>query len=124
MPNWCSNETICFSTDKSDVEKLIKKITKGIQENPIPNGFGPNWLGNLAYIIGLDYNKIYCRGELLEDSYEIEKKVLFIMFTYLLKLHGVPMMIIGKKYYMPSMKKRIRILNPFLFRSSQDVNYL
>ena len=38
------------------------------EESLLPNGFGKLWLGNLVHTLGGDWEKIYCRGEILDYS--------------------------------------------------------
>lgn len=38
------------------------------EESLLPNGFGKLWLGNLVHTLGGDWEKIYCRGEILNYS--------------------------------------------------------
>ena len=38
------------------------------EESLLPNGFGKLWLGNLVHALDGDWEKIYCRGEILDYS--------------------------------------------------------
>lgn len=61
MPNWCFTEYI-FTGPLKELERLERNITKWTEENYAPNGFGKDWLGNIAEGAGIDYTKIPCRG--------------------------------------------------------------
>ena len=39
-----------------------------------PNGFGTTWLGNLVEDLGVDFNKVQCRGS--RDGLELDGGVL------------------------------------------------
>ena len=61
MPNWCFTEYI-FTGPLKELERLERNITKWTEKNYAPNGFGKDWLGNIAEGAGMDYTKIPCRG--------------------------------------------------------------
>ena len=67
MPNWCYNHITIYSENRKDVVKLTEFLQKTADENPVENGFGGGWLGNLLYNIGLDWKSIRCRGHIIED---------------------------------------------------------
>lgn len=78
MPNWTMT-TYAFEGTEAQVNELNEKIEElGQMEKPfVENGFGNLWLGCLVNYLGGDWNKIYCRGEIL--SHQITKSnVLFI----------------------------------------------
>ena len=74
MPNWCSTYIVIHTTRKSpnatiSLEKLhseIKNVISG--ESRIENGFGPNWLGNVADKFNVYSDKLSCRGQIIEIS--------------------------------------------------------
>ena len=55
---------------ESEVAALHKTIhdLEQRKESLLPNGFGKLWLGNLVHVLGGDWNKIYCRGQILDYS--------------------------------------------------------
>lgn len=69
MPNWASTNYVFHST-KEDVQDLKKKIDElnAMSEPYVKNGFGKLWFGCLVNYLGGDYDKVYCRGEII--SYE------------------------------------------------------
>lgn len=66
MPNWCST-TYRIQGDSKDINsfhKLIQRLEK--RKKPyVPNGFGNLWLGCIVNKLGGDWNKVYCRGEIV-----------------------------------------------------------
>ena len=86
MPNWCFTKII-FHGDKKEITDFHDKIDKWSTEAFHPNGFGPNWLGNILYRVGLGdrvdarENGIRCRGSIIYvDDVEVnsEDATLFI----------------------------------------------
>lgn len=69
MPNLASTNYVFHST-KEDVQDLKKKIDElnAMSEPCVKNGFGKLWFGCLVNYLGGDYDKVYCRGEII--SYE------------------------------------------------------
>ena len=70
MPNRCYTQ---YKIRGSEVEvaalyKIIQDLDKR-EESLLPNGFGKLWLGNLVNVLGGDWEKIYCRGHIID--YEI-----------------------------------------------------
>lgn len=69
MPNWCYTKII-FHGSKDEIVDFHEKIDKWSEEELIPNGFGPDWLGNILHRVGLgnridvDENRIRCRGQI------------------------------------------------------------
>lgn len=57
---------------ESEVAALHKTIQDLAErkESLLPNGFGKLWLGNLVHVLGGDWEKIYCRGHILDYSLE------------------------------------------------------
>lgn len=79
MPNWCLTTYKCIG-EKKEVFKLyntIKKMDRG-KESVLPNGFGKLWLGNLVHLLGGDWEKIYCRGEITSYCYRAREDCLVI----------------------------------------------
>lgn len=66
MPNWCST-TYRIHGDSKEINsfyKLIQRLEK--RKKPyVPNGFGNLWLGCIVNKLGGDWNKVYCRGEIV-----------------------------------------------------------
>ena len=69
MPNWAYTQ-YKIKGSESEVAALHKTIQDLEQrkESLLPNGFGKLWLGNLVHVLGGDWNKIYCRGQILDYS--------------------------------------------------------
>ena len=69
MPNWAYTNYV-VQGDTSEVAALHKTIhdLEARGESYLPNGFGKLWLGNLVSILGGDWEKIYCRGHILDYS--------------------------------------------------------
>ena len=75
MPNWCST-VYKIQGQPEEVYGLYERM-KRLQEmkEPLkPNGFGTAWLGNLVEDLGVDFNKVQCRGSW--DGLCIEEDVL------------------------------------------------
>ena len=71
MPNWCFSKYYIRSCDDS-AEQLYNRM-KRLQEmkEPLkPNGFGTTWLGNLVEDLGVDFNKVQCRGSWDELTFD------------------------------------------------------
>ena len=77
MPNWAYT-TYKIKGSESEVAALHKTIQNLGQreESLLPNGFGKLWLGNLVHVLGGEWEKIYCRGHILEDT--LKKGILSI----------------------------------------------
>ena len=63
MPNWCYTSVKCTGNTE-EIQDLYDRM-KRLQEmkEPLkPNGFGTTWLGNLVEDLGVDFNKVQCRG--------------------------------------------------------------
>ena len=71
MPNWAYTNYV-VKGDTSEVAALHKTIhdLEAREESYLPNGFGKLWLGNLVSILGGDWEKVYCRGQILDYSLE------------------------------------------------------
>ena len=69
MPNWAYTQ-YKIKGSESEVAALHKTIhdLEQRKESLLPNGFGKLWLGNLVHVLGGDWNKIYCRGQILDYS--------------------------------------------------------
>ena len=71
MANWCFSKYYIRSCDDS-AEQLYDRM-KRLQEmkEPLkPNGFGTTWLGNLVEDLGVDFNKVQCRGSWDELTFD------------------------------------------------------
>ena len=77
MPNWAYT-TYKIKGSEEEVAALHKTIQELGQrkESLLPNGFGKLWLGNLVHALGGDWEKLYCRGQILD--YKLENGLLFI----------------------------------------------
>jgi len=67
MPNWCFTEyRLCGN--KGELVDLKEKLDhlNSLPEPLVKNGFGKLWCGCLVSLLGGDWNKTYCRGE-IED---------------------------------------------------------
>ena len=75
MPNWCSTRYVCCG-DPEEIQGLYDRMTRLAQmKEPLkPNGFGTTWLGNLVEDLGVDFNKVQCRGSW--DGLELDGGVL------------------------------------------------
>lgn len=67
MPNWAYTIYIVRG-DKEEVAKLhqLIKDLDNRAESLLPNGFGKLWMGNLVHVLGRDWEKVYCRGKILD----------------------------------------------------------
>ena len=79
MPNWSFNTYKCVG-DVKEILDLNNKLMEldNMKEPLVPNGFGNLWLGCLVKILGGDVEKVYCRGDITEFSYNEEDEVLTI----------------------------------------------
>lgn len=67
MPNWASTAYLFKTKDQEQAKELYDKIdslTK-MKKPLVPNGFGKLWMGCLVNLLGGDWNKVYCRGEII-----------------------------------------------------------
>lgn len=71
MPNWCYTNYVIKGREE-EVAALHKIITdlEAREESLLPNGFGKLWLGNLVHTLGGSWEKIYCRGRILDQHIE------------------------------------------------------
>lgn len=74
MPNWAST-TYVMKAEPVQAKDLYDKIESlnQMKEPLVENGFGKLWMGCLVNLLGGDWNKVYCRGEItscdLEDDH-------------------------------------------------------
>jgi hypothetical protein len=63
MPNWCYTDYV-IEGDTKEVADLHQKLTGLLEreESLAENGFGKNWLGNVAELFGKSWHEIKCRG--------------------------------------------------------------
>lgn len=68
MPNWASTEYIFKAKDQEQAKDLYEKIDSlaKMEEPLVENGFGKLWMGCLVNLLGGDWNKVYCRGEIID----------------------------------------------------------
>lgn len=67
MPNWASTG-YCFKGTTEQAKDLYDKIDslQKMKEPLIKNGFGKLWMGCLVNLLGGDWDKVYCRGEIID----------------------------------------------------------
>lgn len=67
MPNWAYTIYIVRGDDE-EVKRLhlLIRDLDNRAESLLPNGFGKLWLGNLVHVLGGDWEKVYCRGKILD----------------------------------------------------------
>lgn len=67
MPNWAYTIYIVRG-DEEEVARLHQVIRDldNRAESLLPNGFGKLWMGNLVHVLGGDWEKVYCRGKILD----------------------------------------------------------
>lgn len=90
MPNWCYTK-ITFHGNIKEIEDFHKKLDEWTEEAYMPNGFGPNWLGNILYRVGLGdrvdagKNGLRCRGQITYvdelDGISTDEETLFYIDT-------------------------------------------
>ena len=71
MPNWAYTQYKIKGSEEEVValHKTIQDLEQR-EESLLPNGFGKLWLGNLVHVLGGDWEKLYCRGQILDYSLE------------------------------------------------------
>lgn len=75
MPNWaiCEYRLVSETSEVKDLYERMKKLQE-MKEPLKPNGFGTTWLGNLVEDLGVDFNKVQCRGSW--DNLDLDGNVL------------------------------------------------
>ena len=68
MPNWASTAYVFKAKDQEQAKDLYDKIDSlsKMAEPLVPNGFGKLWMGCLVDLLGGDWDKVYCRGEIID----------------------------------------------------------
>ena len=68
MPNWASTSYVFKGADDKQAKDLYEKIDSlaKMEEPLVPNGFGKLWMGCLVNLLGGDWDKVYCRGEIID----------------------------------------------------------
>ena len=68
MPNWASTAYVFKAKDQEQAKDLYEKIDSlsKMTEPLVPNGFGKLWMGCLVNLLGGDWDKVYCRGEIID----------------------------------------------------------
>lgn len=68
MPNWASTNYVFKAKDQEQAKDLYDKIDSlsKMTEPLVPNSFGVLWMGCLVHLLGGDWNKVYCRGEIID----------------------------------------------------------
>ena len=79
MPNWCDTTYKCTGNKKS-LKKLYETLNKlKMDKTPrVGNDFGSLWLGCVVDKLGGDWEKVACRGEVIDFSLNKTKDVLTI----------------------------------------------
>lgn len=67
MPNWAYTIYIVRGDEEevTRLHQLIKDLDNRA-ESLLPNDFGKLWMGNLVHVLGGDWEKVYCRGKILD----------------------------------------------------------
>lgn len=68
MPNWASTAYVLKAKGQKQAKDLYDKIDSlaKMEEPLVENGFGKLWMGCLVNLLGGDWNKVYCRGEIID----------------------------------------------------------
>ena len=68
MPNLASTSYVFKGADEKQAKDLYEKIDSlaKMEEPLVENGFGKLWMGCLVHLLGGDWNKVYCRGEIID----------------------------------------------------------
>ena len=68
MPNWASTAYVFKAKNQEQATDLYEKIDSlaEMEEPLVPNGFGKLWMGCLVNLLGGDWDKVYCRGEIID----------------------------------------------------------
>ena len=68
MPNWASTSYVFKGADEKQAQDLYDKIDSlsKMTEPLVENGFGKLWMGCLVNLLGGDWDKVYCRGEIID----------------------------------------------------------
>lgn len=71
MPNWAITNYAVKAKDQEQAKDLYEKIDslQRMTKPLVPNGFGKLWMGCLVDLLGGDWKKVYCRGEITEYEY-------------------------------------------------------
>ena len=71
MANWCFSNYI-IEGPKEDLDALDNIMTslKQMEKPLVENGFGVWWCGCIVAILGGNTQEIYCRGEVIDYSYD------------------------------------------------------
>ena len=67
MPNWAY--TIYIVRGEGEEVARLHQLINDLDnraESLLPNGFGKLWMGNLVHALGGDWEKVYCRGKILD----------------------------------------------------------
>ena len=68
MPNWASTAYVFKAKNQEQAKELYDKIDSlaKMEEPLVENGFGKLWMGCLVNLLGGDWDKVYCRGEIID----------------------------------------------------------
>jgi len=79
MPNWAYTAYKINGNKKQldELHKVLTDMNEGAYDGKnkmalLDNGFGNMWLGNLVHVLGGDWNKIYCRGQITQFEMSID----------------------------------------------------
>lgn len=88
MPNWCNSRfaIIADNNSKKELKRLYDNLNNTMNSKcPQENGFGNEWLGHVAIDNELPWNRLCCRGRILDIDNKItqlnENKDYFIVTT-------------------------------------------
>lgn len=72
MPNWASTTYVFKGESEEQAKDLYEKIESlsQMKEPLVENGFGKLWMGCLVTLMGGDWDKVYCRGEITSCDHE------------------------------------------------------
>ena len=71
MPNWASTCYVMEAKPEQAKDLFDKIDSLSKMKGPlVENGFGKLWMGCLVNLLGGDWNKVYCRGEIISYTFE------------------------------------------------------
>lgn len=97
MPNWAYTIYIVRGDDE-EVKRLhlLIRDLDNRAESLLPNGFGKLWLGNLVHVLGGDWEKVYCRGKILDYNMTEDGVLRFDVESAWGELDGVRALILSR----------------------------
>ena len=67
MPNWCNTTMVCTGEGAKNLLSIIESCEK---KELHKSDFGNLWLGNIVIAMGLEWEKIFCRGSITSYEYD------------------------------------------------------